>query len=239
MYIALCDDQTEELNSLISLLDHWQTVRQLPLRRRCFQSADELISAAEKEAFSLYLLDIMMPGMDGLAAAREIRSFDDEAEIVFLTTSPGFAYESYSVRALNYLLKPIREEMLFPLLDRLAQRERKPQDSLTLKCGSAILRIPFSELDFVEVMGKHLYFNMLDGSVREVYGTLKEYEPSLLSRPEFMHVHRSYSVNMLHVAELSPNRVLTFSGKDLPVSRRLYPQLQKDYLKLLFTRREE
>ncbi len=239
MYIALCDDQTEELNSLISLLDRWQSERQFPLRRRCFQSADDLISSAEKEAFSLYLLDIMMPGMDGLAAAREIRSFDDEAEIVFLTTSPGFAYESYSVRALNYLLKPIREEMLFPLLDRLAQRERKPQDSLTLKCGSTILRIPFSELDFVEVMGKHLYFNMLDGSVREVYGTLKEYEPSLLSRPEFMHVHRSYIVNMLHVAELSPNRVLTFSGKELPVSRRLYPQLQKDYLKLLFTRREE
>jgi len=239
MYIALCDDQAEELDSLISLLERWQSERQLPLRRRSFQSADELLSSAEKEAFSLYLLDVMMPGMDGLAAAREIRAFDEEAEIVFLTTSPGFAYESYSVRALNYLLKPIRAEMLFPILDQLARRERKPQDSLTLKCGSAIVRIPFSELDFVEVMGKHLYFNLRDGSVREVYGTLKEYEPSLLSRPEFMHVHRSYIVNMLQVAELSPTGALTFSGKNLPVSRLLYPQLQKDYMKLLFARREE
>ena len=239
MYLAVCDDRTEELDGLIGLLQRWQKERQVTLRYQTFCSAAELLDAARKERFTLYLLDVMMPGTDGLAAARELRSFDEAAEIVFLTSSREFAYESYGVRAMDYLLKPVRAEILFPILDRLALREQRPQEGLTLKCGSTLIRVLFSQLTYVEVNGKHLYFNLTDGSVLEVYGTLKEYEPLLLGRPEFMQVHRSYIVNMLQAAELSPSGIRTFCGKNLPVSRLLYPQLQKDYMKLLFTRREE
>ena len=91
----------------------------------------------------------------------------------------------------------------------------------------------------MEVSGKHLYFNMIDGQVREVVGVLREFEPLLLSRSEFMRIHRSYIVNMLQIEELSPTGLRTFSGRELPVSRLLYPQLQKDYMKLLFAQREE
>ena len=93
------------------------------------------------------------------------------------------------------------------------------------------MRVPFSQLTYVEVNGKHLYFNLADGQVREVVGSMKEYEDALLTRPEFMRIHRSYIVNMLQIEELSP--------AGLPVSRLLYPQLQKDYMKLLFAQREE
>jgi len=239
MYIAVCDDQIEELEILASLLDQWQKERQTALRVKVFRNAAELLDAARRERFTMYLLDVMMPGTDGLEAAREIRGFDAAADIVFLTSSPGFAYESYSVRALDYLLKPIRAEMLFPLLDRLSLREQRPQEGLTLKCGSTLIRVLFSQLSYVEVNGKHLHFNLTDGSVHEVFGTLREYEALLLGRPEFMRIHRSYIVNMFQAAELSQAGVRTFSGKNLPVSRLLYPQLQKDYMKLLFNQREE
>ena len=195
MYIAVCDDQAEELTVLTALLEQWQTERRIPLRCRVFRSAGDMLDAARHERFTLYLLDVMMPGIDGMEAAREIRTFDAAADIVFLTSSPGFAYESYGVRALEYLLKPIS--------------------------------------------GKHLYFNMTDGQVREVVGSLKDYEALLLARPEFMRIHRSYIVNMLQIDELSPAGVHTFSGISLPVSRLLYPQLQKDYMKLLFAERED
>ena len=91
----------------------------------------------------------------------------------------------------------------------------------------------------MEVNGRQLYFNLTDGSVREVHGTLKEYGPMLLCREEFMQIHRSYIVNMLQASELSPAGIRTFSGKNLPVSRLLYPQLQKNYIQLLFDRPEE
>ena len=234
MYIAVCDDQLEELTVLTGLLDAWQDQRHIPLRYRTFRSAGDLLDAAERERFTLYLLDVMMPGIDGMAAAREIRCFDAAADIVFLTSSPGFAYESYGVRALEYLLKPINAKLLFPVLDQLSLREQRPQDGLTLKAGATLVRIPFSQLAYVEVNHKHLYFNLTDGSVREVAGVLKQYEDQLLAREEFMRIHRSYLVNMLQIETFAPTEVRTFSGKSLPISRLIYPQLQKDYLALLF-----
>ena len=196
MYIAVCDDQTEELKDLTELLGAWETDRGTPVRVKSFRSAAELLDAARHERFTLYLLDIMMPGLNGMDAAREIRGFDKAADIIFLTSSPGFAYDSYSVKALEYLLKPIRTKTLYPILDRLELRERRPQEALTLRTGGIIVRVPFSQLTYVEV-------------------------------------------NMLQIEELSPTGLRTFSGRELPVSRLLYPQLQKDYMKLLFAQREE
>ena len=239
MYIALCDDQIEQLDNLVHLFQLWQDDRRFSLRYKVFQNATDLLDAATHEAFTTYFLDVMMPGMDGLSAAKEIRQFDHTADIIFFTSSTGFAYESYSVQAMEYLLKPIRPEALFPVLDRLALNEQRPKEGLSLKSGSTLVRILYSQLTYVEVNGKHIYFNLTDGSVREVFGTLKEYEDQLLSRPEFMRVHRSYIVNMLQAAEFSSKGVRTFSGKQIPVSRLLYPQLRQEYIKLLFSDRKE
>lgn len=237
MYLAVCDDKREELDRVLALLDAWEERTGAALPRRVFQGADELLEDARQERFTLYLLDVMMPGLDGLDCAREIRCFDDAAEIVFLSTSPGFAYESYSVRAFNYLLKPVEQERLFSLLDQLHRREQRPQDALTLKTGTTIIRVPYAQVSYAEVMGKHVYFHLVDGDVREVVGSLKDFEGLLLPRAEFMRVHRSYIVNMLQVEELASDHIRTFTGKLVPVSRLLYPQLQKDYLALLFEQR--
>lgn len=238
MYITVCDDQIEELEKITALLEAWQTDRRANVRFQSFRSAAQLLDAARTERFTLYLLDVLMPGMSGMEAAREIRLFDAAADIVFLTTSPGFAYESYGVRALEYLLKPVSARLLYPVLDQLYLREQRPQDGLTIRSGGALVRLPFAQLSFVEVNGKHLYFNMTDGTVHEMTVPMREYEGALLARPEFMRVHRSYIVNMLQAEKLSPAGVITFSGHNIPVSRLLYSQLQKDYLELLFSGRD-
>ncbi len=158
-------------------LRHISTARSLC--RPLFKSG-QLLDAARAERFTLYLLDVLMPGMTGMDAAREIRSFDAAADIIFLTTSPGFAYESYGVRAAEYLLKPINAKLLYPVLDKLYLRDQKPQDGLTVKSSGMLVRLPFSQLSYVEVNGKHLFFNMADGTVYEVAASMREYEGALL-----------------------------------------------------------
>lgn len=239
MYIAVCDDKKDELDIVMSLTSSWQKENNVFFGCKAFDSATELLHTAEQGKFTLYLLDVMMPGIDGLDTAREIRRFDESADIVFLTTSPGFAYESYGVRALDYLLKPLSSDVLFPLLNRVYLKEQKLYEALTVKTGTAIIRIPFSQLSYVEVIGKRLYFNLTDGTVREVVGSLKTYEPLLLARPEFMRTHRSYIVNMFQIEKFSSTELITFQGHKLPVSRLLYSQLQKDYMRLLFDNRGE
>lgn len=180
MYIAVCDDQIEELEKLTALLQAWQSDRRSDVRFQTFRSGGQLLDAARAERFTLYLLDVLMPGMTGMDAAREIRSFDAAADIIFLTTSPGFAYESYGVRAAEYLLKPINAKLLYPVLDKLYLRDQKPQNGLTVKSNGMLVRLPFSQLSYVEVNGKHLFFNMADGTVYEVAASMREYEGALL-----------------------------------------------------------
>lgn len=238
MYIAVCDDQAHDLERIVNLLQIWQKDHNTALQYQTFQTAAELLHAAEKERFTLYLLDVIMPETDGMAAAREIRNFDTAADIVFLTSSPDFAYASYGVRALNYLLKPIQADHLFSILNGLSLREQELRDALLLKSKATLIRVPFSQLVYVEVINKHLYYHLTNGTVHEVSGTLKQCEPLLLSRPEFKQIHRSYIVNLRQVVELSPSTVKIVSGQTLPVSRGLYQNLQKDYVNLLFAREE-
>ena len=236
MYLAVCEDQKEDLDTVCSMLDVWEAEHDAAMRRKVFQNAVELLESARRERFTLYLMDVMMPGMTGMEAAQEVRRFDDAAEIVFLSSSPSFAYESYGVRALNYLLKPVEQGKLFALLDFLRLREQKNTEALSLKTSTAFVRVPYTQISYVEVIRKNVYFHMTDGTVREVTGTLKDFEAALLQRPEFMRVHRSYIVNMLQVERLSSAGLCTFRGENLPVSRSLYPQVQKDYWNLLFDR---
>lgn len=208
------------------------------LRYQQFSNPVEMLAQARQQHFTVYFLDVLMPGLNGITTAQEIRSFDDTAEIVFITNTTEFAYASYGVRALNYLLKPIQQEALFKLLDKIYLQEQQPPEGLMLKTGATLIRVPFANLVYVEVIRKHLYFHLINNEIREVMGALKDYENLLLARPEFMRTHRSYIVNMLQAAEFAPTCIRTFTGEILPVSRLLYPQLQKDYIALLFANKE-
>lgn len=234
MYIAVCDDQIEELEKLTALLQAWQSDLHSDVHFQTFRSGGQLLDAARAERFTLYLLDVLMPGMTGMDAAREIRSFDAAADIIFLATSPGFAYESYGVRAAEYLLKPINAKLLYPVLDKLYLRDQKPQDGLTVKSNGMLVRLPFSQLSYVEVNGKHLFFNMADGTVYEVAAAMREYEGALLfgSLPVTYYIfdyattvysNALYS-NVLIISEFLPTVLVTFYILFLPA---FYLETQK------------
>lgn len=80
---------------------------------------------------------------------------------------------------------------------------------------------------------------MTDGSVREVPGSLAEYEPVLLKRPGFIKTHRCYLVNLQWVMELTKNELVTASGQHVPVSRTEYPRVRAAYTLFLFADKEE
>lgn len=234
MKIAVCDDDSRELDRISSLLDTYLMEKKAGLIYKTFQSATELLSTISSLDYDMLLLNILMPGMTGMEAAHEIRGLDTEVKIVFLTSSPEFAVESYAVKSYDYILKPVSKDKLFSILDAVIAEEQKPLEGLTVKTQSGMTRILFSRLAFVEVMNKKLYFNLADGSVREVPSPLVDIEDQLLSRPEFVKVHRSYIVNLWQVGELGAKELITHAGKTVPISRLLYGKVREAYMKHLF-----
>lgn len=234
MHIAICDDDKEELARISSFLDKYQREHTASLTYKAFHSGVELLSTVRSGDFALYLLDVIMPAVNGVEVAKEIRSFDTEAKIVFLTSSPEFAVASYTVKAMDYILKPVEEGRFFGVLNELMTDSQKPQEGLTVKAKSGITRILFSRLVYVEVVNKQVYFHLSDNSVREVTARLSEFEQTLLARPEFMRVHRSYIVNLFQINELTANGLTTHQGNSIPVSRALYKEVRDAYVKQLF-----
>lgn len=237
MQIAVCDDDPEELMRISSILDDYRQERKASICYRTFRSATELLSTAKSGDYDLYLLDVMMPAVSGMEAARELRGFDQDAALVFLTSSPEFAVESYRYKAQDYLLKPAKREQLFPLLDALLAKRQKPSESLNVKTKTGVARILFERLAYVEVMGRSICFHLSDGSVREAASPLSAFEEALLARPEFVRAHRSFLVNLLQVAELRANELTMLAGDKIPVSRQNYAEVREAYLERLFARR--
>ena len=101
--IAICDDETEFLDLLSDSLDSWCRAHQLTLQLYRFTNGDELISAHRAYGMDLILLDMIMPLLSGMDTARELRQHDPHVPIIFLTSSPEFALESYEVRTFWYL----------------------------------------------------------------------------------------------------------------------------------------
>lgn len=238
LQIAVCDDDPREIAQITACLEQFKKQCGAPLAYQTFCSAAEMLAAAKKHAFSLFLLDVMMPGVNGLDAAREIRSFDTEAKLVFLTSSAEYALLSYSVKALDYMLKPVDPQHLFAVLQTLRAEAENTQEGFAVKTKSGLARILFERLAAVEVMYKKVYFYMTDGTVREVSSSLSEFEPLLLQRPQFIRVHRSYLVNLDQINELSAANIVTYQGKNIPVSRALYPQVRSAYRRQLFCEKE-
>ncbi|MDD2510439.1 MAG: LytTR family DNA-binding domain-containing protein [Syntrophomonas sp.] len=234
MKIAICDDDSPELDRISSFIATYRQEMKVSLTYKTFQSATELLSTMSSGDYDILLLDILMPGISGMQAAHEIRAFDAGVRIIFLTSSPEFALESYAVKAYDYILKPASKDKLFSILDALIAEEQKPLEGLTVKTQTGMSRILFSKLAFVEVMNKRLYFHLADGSVQEVPASLAYFEDKLLSRPEFVKVHRSYIVNLWQVGELRSKEITTLAGNTLPISRLLYRKVREAYMEHLF-----
>ena len=104
--IACCDDDKNHLNTIKNMIDSWNQCPVL-LHTDIFDEGDALIQAHAKQPYDIIILDIVMPLLNGVDTAREIRTKDKSVKIIFLTSSKEFAFESYRVKASDYLLKPV------------------------------------------------------------------------------------------------------------------------------------
>lgn len=174
--IAFCDDETQETRRLEALLEEYAADRGQDFAHTSYQSPVELMAEVEKGTrFDIILLDVLMPGENGMAAAREIREYDSNVKIIFLTSSTEFAVESYAVDAWYYQLKPIRREDFFRLMDSAcAACTREQRHSLILRSKSGIVRLELEELVYCEVMGRTLTFHLNNGVVLESMGRLDD-----------------------------------------------------------------
>ena len=234
--IAFCDDDMEVLHQMNELLDRYRVERNEDITYAAFQSPFELLTEIEKGIRpDILFLDVVMPGQNGMDVAKEIRQYDTNMKIIFLTSSPEFAVESYSVGAYFYQLKPIWEESFFRLMDSvLAECEKKKKNSLILRSKDGITRIDLQQLEYCEVLGRKLLFHLENGAVLESAGSLDDLAGQLMQYSNFFRPHRSFLVNMEYIQNISSRSIKMVNDAEIPIPHGKCSEIKNTYMEYAF-----
>ena len=231
--VGICDDKQEDIDEIKDLAVRFSAEHpETPVQIQVYDSPYDLLDDIEKTGgFDLYLLDIIMPRMNGVDLARRIRERKERAEILFLTISREYAVDAFNVKASGYLLKPVQkpdfDEAVLDCIRRLLPEERP---ALILKLKNGFQRVPIHELVSIESFNHNQVCTLSDGSMLETAVTLLELMEELKEYPVFVQPHRAYIVNMEFIRKLSSYELLMTNGKWIPVSRNRYGKLKNTYL---------
>lgn len=236
---AFCDDDLTVLEEVGALFEKYCKTCSQEMVYAMFGSPLEVLEEIERGMrWDILFLDVLMPGQNGIDVAKEIRQYDKDVKIIFLTSSAEFAVESYTVGAYFYQMKPVREAQLFELLDSvIAACEKARQGSLLLFSKSGIRRIELGKIEYCEVMGRTLLFYMENGDVHEGGGGMDELCKKLLPYGNFLRPHRSYLVNMEYIQSISYKMIVMSSGVNVPIPHGKYSEIKEAYLAYAMARK--
>ena len=233
---AFCDDDASFLDEALGFLNRYRREKNQEIVHTVFRSPVDLLAKIEQGArFDVLFLDILMPGQNGIEAAAEIRGYDNNVKIIFLTSSAEFAVESYEVEAYFYQLKPLRWEDFSRVMDSALEKcGREREKGILLNCKSGITYLDPERLEFCEVFHRTLFFHLASGKVLESTGSLDELSHSLAPCGCFLRPHRSYLVHLGYVRSISCRTVTMASLAEIPIPRGKYNEIKDAFLDYAF-----
>ena len=232
--IAICDDETEHLDRTQDYITQWAEENEVDSKIECFTNGDNLLSILDNKTFDIIFLDIIMPLLNGLDTAKEIRTRDKAVKIVFLTSSPEFALSSYDVKAYDYILKPIKPIKLREILNQCTADSDLEPNSVTLKTSFGYQKIYYHNIEYIEAQNKKVLIHMRDCSTLQVLQPLKSFEEVLTNNLGFFKCHRSYIVYLQNVDHFNMTELVTKSGVKIPIARGYGKPFQEAYFKIMF-----
>ena len=230
--IGMCDDDQEDIDAIKALAVRFAEEHpEAPLQIQTYRSPYDLLGDVEKTGgFDLYLLDVVMPHMTGVALARRLRERKERAEILFLTVSREYAVDAFSVKAAGYLIKPVNKaDFDDAVRDCIRRLSRENNPSLMLKVKNSLYRVPVCDLVCVESFNHNQVCTLSDGSTLETSVTLAELVDALKEEPAFVRPHRAYIINMDFIRRLTARELFLTNGKRIPVSQSEYGKLKNAY----------
>ena len=228
--IAVCDDEESVRQKIDAYLKKYQSDTKEEFEVLFYSSGNELIFDFPKD-LDLLLLDIYMDSSDGMEIAHEIREFDQELCIVFITTMVHRALEGYGVRAFGFISKPVaypefKHELTSALNDIRKRKTEYPV--LRIPVGRGMILVPTHELYYCEVQYHALSLFYKDHT-EEARLTIGEMEEKLAPYG-FLRCHASYLVNARLIRRIDADQLLMTSGKKIPISQRR----KKEFMSRIF-----
>lgn len=225
IHIAVAEDDAESREKFRLYLDRYREEKKTELEVTFFQDGLEL-TEDYRPIYSVLLLDIEMPHLNGIEAARIIRKTDQEVVILFITNMARYAIRGYEVQALDFVLKPVSYYAFAMKLDKALSfvMARRQEENLLVSTEDGLRRIPAGSITFLEVVSHRLLIHTTEGTFysRETLSDMEE----KLKNQNFVRCNKGYLVNLKHVALVKKDTVVV-GGQELLISRRKKEEFMK------------
>jgi len=223
MRIAICDDSDGDRARIASALAEYLKRRSLAAEVRDFDHPDRMLEAVRREDFDVYLLDMLMPMVNGVATARELRSLKGNVPIVFFTTSREYALEAFGVRAVDYVLKPWTAAAFANALDAALAAVPRDESALkTVKTLTGLRRIRPERITHIttrEDVRHVLVVRLEGGETFEVRGSVVGIREELLPHLTLVAAGKSLLINPAYICSIEGTRLALASGETLDVPK--------------------
>jgi DNA-binding LytR/AlgR family response regulator len=214
--IAIVEDERRERAHLRDCLAYIAEKEQLEFDIVEFGSGEEFLGGYQP-VYDIVLMDIELPGINGMETAKALRRLDSFVLLVFVTNMVQYAVSGYEVDALNYILKPVnRFDFALKMNKAISRTAKRTEKSVQIRAGKDLYMLPVAAIRYLEVDGHYIVYHTTEGDYSE-YITLKEAEKKL-NKPYFVRCNRCYLVNLKYVSAVRDD-VVQVGRDELLISR--------------------
>ena len=214
--IAVVEDDPAEANVLISYIQRYASAHGEEFEVKQFQDGNAFLNGYQP-IFDLILMDIDLPGINGLDTAKCLRDLDQTVALVFVTNLARYAAKGYAVDAMDFLLKPVSYANFTVTVRRALLRCRRDYvPDILINLSDGVYRISASRIKYIEVTNHTLAYHTTEGELSSS-GNLKDVE-SKLPPTQFVRCNRCYLVNLAFVRAVRGYR-LVLDMDELQISR--------------------
>ena len=226
-YIAVCDDDPADRETIVAMTKTVCEQEKILSEIFCFASAEDFFKELENgKQYHLLLLDVVMPVLDGMELARQIRGGRKEIQIVFISSDREMALQGYEVAALRYLAKPLSLEKLREAITICYKKSQKKRE-IYIPGNGGIQRIAPKEIYYIETYGRKSRIWQA-GEYWETGLSLSKLEEMLQGRG-FIRCHQSFLVNCQYIRHFGTSLIELVDGRKIPVSKHRIKEVRKDF----------
>ncbi len=203
--VAIIEDDISSQNDVVNFLNKYGQEKQETFQTFTFTSAEQFLNNY-KANYDLILMDIELPGMNGMEASKKLRQLDSHTILVFITNMAQFAIGGYEVGAFDFILKPITYASFYLKFARIMQKVNEGNDSqLVIKGKQFSKRIDPKQIFYIEISDHDLVYHTLEGNIKG-HGSMRILANNL-KKSNFVLCNQSYLVNLAYIKEISNGQV--------------------------------